>query len=539
MKTILWRAFAPYKWRIAVIAVFSFISSMLEGVGINAIIPLFSFVDKGQRGATDALSQVLEKAFRFFHLSFTIQSLFIFIAALFVLKAITLFFTRYIIVKNRADYRKNTRGELLRLTFGSKWSYISKQKIGHFDQILTTDIDRASELLVFIGGFIILFANLIIYSIIAVNISLAITVSALAVGGIIFVLFKPIFNSNKKASAEFARKYKDLAHYVNENIMGMKTVKTMTVAPQVVQRGTDYFDAIKYLNIKVSLLQNIANVVLQPIGFIFIAGVFVFLYNSAAFSFISFAIIVYAINKVFANMLSAQEQVQKIVSQVPHLISILEYQAETKEHQEEDTGTRKMHFNDRLEMKDVSFSYNSDSAVLSEVSFDIPKGKLIGLIGPSGAGKTTVVDLLLRLFKPSRGRILLDGQDASQFSLQDWRKSIGYVSQDIFLINDTLESNIKFYDESITNEAMISAAKMANIYDFIESLPDKFQTMVGERGIRLSGGERQRIALARALARKPQLLILDEATSALDNESEALIQRAIDGLRDKTTVFVT
>lgn len=533
-----WRAFAQYKWRIVLIAVLSFISSILEGVGINAIIPLFAFVDRSQTGATDVISQTIEKAFLYFNLDFTIKSLIIFVVLLFVIKAVILFINHYIIAKNQADYQKNTRSELLKLTFASNWPYLSKQKVGYLDQVLTTDIDHASTLLLYIGGFILLLGNLVIYSLIAVNISFIIAALALIMGGIIFVIFQPLFHKNKIASAEFAQKYKELAHYINENTISMKAVKSMFVGNQVLKRGIAYFDRIKNLVVKVALLQNITNVVLQPIGFIFLVGVFAFSYKTAAFNLGSFAVIVYAINKVFANIQSAQSQAQKIYSQVPHLISVLDYKEEVKEHQEKDTGIKKMQFNNHLEIKAVSFSYDSQGKMLSELNFDIPKGKMIGLIGPSGAGKTTIVDLLLRLLKPQKGVILLDGEDISNISLREWRTKIGYVSQDIFLINNTLESNIKFYDEFITDEAMIAATKMANIYDFIESLPDKFQTMVGERGIRLSGGERQRIALARALARKPQLLILDEATSALDNESEALIQRAIDGLRGKTTVFV-
>ena len=175
--------------------------------------------------------------------------------------------------------------------------------------------------------------------------------------------------------------------------------------------------------------------------------------------------------------------------------------------------------------------------MLSNVSFSIKKGEMIGLIGPSGAGKTTLVDILLRLLKPQEGVILLDGKDIAGIAMREWRTNVGYVSQDIFLANDTIENNIKFYDESISRDEIISAVKMAHIYDFIESQPDGFKTVVGERGIRLSGGQRQRIVLARALTRKPQILILDEATSALDNESEVLIQKSIEKLKSKITVI--
>ena len=163
---------------------------------------------------------------------------------------------------------------------------------------------------------------------------------------------------------------------------------------------------------------------------------------------------------------------------------------------------------------------------------------MIGIVGVSGAGKTTIADLVMRFTDPSEGRLLLDGRDAKDIHLKAWRENIAYVSQDIFLKNGTVENNIKFYDQSISDEDMITAAKTAQCQDFISELPKGFKTEVGERGNNLSGGQRQRIVLARALSRKPQILILDEATSSVDNQSEALIKQAISDLKGKITIVV-
>ncbi len=186
----------------------------------------------------------------------------------------------------------------------------------------------------------------------------------------------------------------------------------------------------------------------------------------------------------------------------------------------------------------MDFGYNGGGKTLEELSFEIKKGEMIGLIGSSGAGKTTVVDLILRLFNPTGGKILLDEKNIAQIGLASWRENIGYVAQDIYLKNGTIAANIKFYDEAISDEQMIEAARMANIYNFINECPKKFETLVGERGVQLSAGQRQRIIIARVLARRPQILILDEATSALDNESETQIQKVIDNLKNKITVLV-
>ncbi|MEK7646874.1 MAG: ABC transporter ATP-binding protein [Patescibacteria group bacterium] len=517
-------------------AVLSFVSGVLEGIGINAVIPMFSLIAGSD--ADDAISKTIQHFFSYFHLSYTVKFLLIFMVLLFIFKAIALFITQYLSVRIKADYERNTRRRLLQSTFAADWPYLSRQKIGHLDQILTTHVNNSSALLFYIGGAILIVVNLIVYSLIAINISFIIAVLALVLGGLLLLLFKPLFYKNRIISREFVQKYKLLAHYVNENIIGIKTIKSMFVEHQALQKGLLYFDNMRNLNIKVAMLENFTNAVLQPVGLFFIIGIFAFFYKTNAFSFASFAVIVYMINRVFVNIQLSQTQVHKMITQVPHLISVLDYEKEIIRHQEKDSGIKKFNFNHILELKNISFAYQDDARVLSDVSFSIKKGAMIGLIGPSGAGKTTIVDLILRLLRPQAGSILVDGTNVTDFSLGEWRRNVGYVSQDIFLINDTISSNIRFYDDSLSDEDIEAAARLANIYDFIAKQPNGFNTVVGERGVRLSGGQRQRIVLARALARKPQILILDEATSALDNESEVLIQKSIKELKSKTTVIV-
>ena len=215
------------------------------------------------------------------------------------------------------------------------------------------------------------------------------------------------------------------------------------------------------------------------------------------------------------------------------------YKKEIIEHEEKQAGKLPFVFDRIVCLRGVSFAYaNKKEEVLSGLRFCIKKGELVGLVGPSGSGKTTIVDLLLRLFEPTSGAIFFDEINAGEIKLDSLRRNIGYVSQDMYLANDTVEKNIKFYEDSISDEDMIRAAHMAHVHDVIESLPRGYQTIIGERGVMLSAGQRQRIVIARILARKPQLLILDEATSALDNESELEIQKAIESLKRKITVLV-
>ena len=248
---------------------------------------------------------------------------------------------------------------------------------------------------------------------------------------------------------------------------------------------------------------------------------------------------VYALNKVFGSIQSAQMNLHIITVQTAHVASIARYEGEARQSAEENLPGLPFSFARSLSFERVSFSYAAARRpALQEVSFSIPRGSMVGLIGPSGGGKTTVVDLLLLLIAPSGGAIRLDEAALSRMNLRSWRAHVGYVSQDVFLLNDTIENNIRFYNDALTEEDLRVAAQTANILDFIERQPLGWQTLVGERGNRLSGGERQRVALARALARKPEVLILDEATSALDHESEELIRESIAKLRGKTTLVV-
>jgi subfamily B ATP-binding cassette protein MsbA len=188
----------------------------------------------------------------------------------------------------------------------------------------------------------------------------------------------------------------------------------------------------------------------------------------------------------------------------------------------------------------VSFAYDADGeTVLSDVSFTAARGEIVALVGASGAGKSTLVDLIPRFVQPTRGRVLLSGIDTETIRLSSLRALTGIVSQDTVLFNDTVRHNIAYgTGDRYTDAQVESAARAANAHAFISELPDKYETVLGERGTRLSGGQRQRLAIARALLTDPPILILDEATSALDTESERLVQEAIDRLLTGRTVFV-
>ena len=204
-----------------------------------------------------------------------------------------------------------------------------------------------------------------------------------------------------------------------------------------------------------------------------------------------------------------------------------------------DKGAIPDHIEGKVEFRGVTFAYPSrpDAVVMDDFSVEASVGKTLALVGPSGSGKSTTVQLIQRFYDPDMGTVLLDGKDLRDLNLQWLRRNIGVVSQEPVLFGTTIAENIRYGREGVTQEEIEAAAKAANAHNFIMSLPDKYDTLVGERGAQMSGGQKQRIAIARALVREPKILLLDEATSALDAESEGIVQDALDKVCQSAVCF--
>jgi ABC-type multidrug transport system fused ATPase/permease subunit len=221
-----------------------------------------------------------------------------------------------------------------------------------------------------------------------------------------------------------------------------------------------------------------------------------------------------------------------VLSYIPGVKRVDEYTAQAMASREATGGDPLPELSRAIDLRGVSFAYG-DQRVLDNVSLSVPRGKSTAIVGPSGSGKTTIMDLLT----PKSGEVCVDDASLSTVSIVDWRHQIGYVPQDASFFHATIAENISWGFEGATREEVIAAAKLAHADEFVSVLPDGYDTIIGDRGVRLSGGQRQRLALARAIVRKPAILILDEATSALDAESEEKIQRAVDGLAGAMTIL--
>ncbi|PWL70578.1 MAG: ABC transporter ATP-binding protein [Clostridiales bacterium] len=227
----------------------------------------------------------------------------------------------------------------------------------------------------------------------------------------------------------------------------------------------------------------------------------------------------------FQNAMAGSERIFEVLDTEPDIV--------------DRPGARKLKAcKGNIAFEDVSFSYDADTKILDHVSFEVEAGQMLAIVGPTGVGKTTTINLLARFYEPEEGVILIDGQSISDLTIDSLRDHMSIVLQDVFLFNGTIAENIAYGFKNATPEQIIEAAKIAHIHDFIEALPEGYNTYIGERGVRLSGGQKQRISIARAVLRNTEILILDEATAAVDTETEAEIQAAIQNLVGTRTVIV-
>ena len=348
----------------------------------------------------------------------------------------------------------------------------------------------------------------------------------------------------KRQSLEAQGKWSDTMSQLEETLGGLRIIKAFIAEDRMINRFTRCSNELRDAVNKVAMRQALAHPMSEFLGTILIVsvlwfgGALILGHNSSltAPTFIFYMVILYSVINPLKDFAKAGYNIPKGLASMERVDKILKAENNIKEIPNPKPLTG---MNDRIEFKDISFSYDGKREVLKHVNLTVPKGKTVALVGQSGSGKSTLVDLLPRYHDVQGGDITIDGTSIKDVRIAALRSLIGNVNQEAILFNDTFFNNIAFGVENATMEQVIEAAKIANAHDFIMEKPEGYNTNIGDRGGKLSGGQRQRVSIARAILKNPPILILDEATSALDTESERLVQEALERLmKTRTTIAI-
>ncbi|WP_338782136.1 ABC transporter ATP-binding protein [Metabacillus sp. FJAT-52054] len=496
--------------------------SLLE-TGAGLIVPIFTKQLVDQAGAA-ALSTGM---------------IFLLIGA-FVLQSIGAGFSYYMLMYIGEVIVKGIREQL--------WGHILKLPVSYFDQHqsgetmsrITQDTNTiktliTNHLVTFISGIISIAGSVIILFML----DWKMTAIMLAVIPLSMLLLWPMgrkmYKISKATQDGMASFSGDLGRVLGE----VRLVKAYSGEEIEEEKGRSGIGHLFRLGLREAKIQAVVSPFMTTIMMVVLViligygGVRVATGSLTAGTLVAIIIYVFQIIVPFTQLASFFTAFQKAMGATDRIHDLLSLKTEQNGHSKADVLNKEVRF------ENIHFSYSEDKPILTDLSFTIAPSKTVALVGPSGGGKTTIFSLIERFYKPVSGAVKIDGQDISTLDLRSWRKQIGYVSQDSPIMSGSIRDNICYgLEREIADSEVENAARLANAAEFIEKMPDRYETEVGERGVKLSGGQRQRIAIARAILKNPSLLLLDEATSNLDSESEVLVQHALKNLMKGRTTFV-
>ena len=529
--------FRGYPGRTALMIALLVISSVAEGVGLVTLLPLLEFATgQGLDNSSDLTRWVIE-GIRGMGVEPSLALLLGLIVVAMSLKAFFLWLAMKQVGYTIAQVATDLRLRLIRALLRARWSYFVRQPAGHFSNALSSEAERASlaykEACASLAGIV----QVAIYLAVVVLVSWQVAVIAAVVGPLMLFALRGFVRMGRNAGNRQTHLMRDLVGRVTELLPGIKAVKAMARERHFLPFLEEEADAFNDARRRSVLAGQSLRAFREPMIVLVLAvGLYgaVELGSAAPSAVLVAAVLFYRVMTTIGNL---QVQYQAVTIHESAFWSLLEKVKEAEAQQEPGGHGRPPppDLEEGLRLRNVSFGYDRE-AVLEEVDLFLPARSLTLFVGPSGAGKTTLADLLVGLLHPDHGTVEIDGVPLQETDVDAWRAKVGYVPQEMLLFHDTIRENVTLGSRGFGRNDVESALKAAGAWEFVSRLPDGMDQVVGERGATLSGGQRQRIAIARALLGRPRLLILDEATTALDPGTEARICETLLELRGRTTI---
>jgi ATP-binding cassette, subfamily C, bacterial len=516
---------------------------LTQGVSILALIPLLQFAGIGEtKSDGGTITTFMTRIFRDLGYQPDLVSiLFIYIGLVSFYELFNYYQTRL----NNAIQQGFTvfmRDRLYSAITRADWLFVTRTRSSDLIHVLTVDIQRIGTgthfFLMMLGTGTIVIVHLVL----AFMISPAMAITVVVCSALLALCLRPLNLKALRLGQTLNKNSRGMFSAITEYLGGMKIAKSFGSEAQYIKRFQDFSHEAAREIIRFSRLQsgamifnNIGTVVC--ISVLFYAAVKIFQIPP-----VRLFLLIFLFSRILPRVATLQQNYQQILNMLPAYSAVDKMQHDCEQAAEpyEYENPQGIRLTQSIVYQNVSFRYNTSRNVyaLKDINIEIPAQRMTAIIGPSGAGKTTMADILIGLLRPTEGCLKVNDMVLNTRHLHNWRYSVGYVPQEPFLFNDTIEANLLYARADASREDIWNALEMAAAASFVKTLPDGLNTVIGDRGIRLSGGERQRIAMARALIRKPELLLLDEATSSLDAKNENQIQDAIERLQGKQTIVV-
>lgn len=529
--------------KIYLLALLMPLSTLAESLGITLLLPLLAALDGGQvqgRGGGGLVRELLA----WLPLPESALALLALIAFAFVLKALLKFATNAFCAFLQAKLAFRLKLALLDAYTHLRYSEYSKRNSGHYINVVNGQTNRCATVFHSFTHFLIQAAAAIVYLAFAALVNWQFALLAAVVGAVFMLAMKALVEYVRTLSRRRVQEQSTLNKQLVQVLHAMKYLVATNRAQHLAEGVRHSCRRLFGFQVRSSIAQAVASSAREPLSVVLVLGVVAVQIHFFQQPLGTILVALLLLHRTTQSLFSVQtgwQQTMTLLGSVEMVRDDLQFATGHREVR----GTRKLDgFREAVEFRNVSFAYNAaDGDVVQEVMLTIPRNRTVALVGHSGAGKSTLADLIALLHRPRIGSILIDGRDTRQLDTRTWRERIGYVCQETVVFDDTVAANIclnenAYRDDPDCRRRVHEAADRAFAAEFIETLPDAYETIVGDRGIRLSGGQRQRLFIARELYKQPELLILDEATSALDGASERAIQQSIEALRGRMTVVV-